>query len=271
MADYDERVATVATEILSAVQERLEKHQVTHSEYRAAWRWLIGLAESGEVPLFLDVFFESVVERLTHDGKPGSPGTVQGPYHLPDAQLLDGDPLVLPMRDDEPGTPMIFTGTLCALDGTPMRGALVDMWQAGNDGTYSGFVGDAPAGNLRGRIRTGADGTFQVRTIRPAPYQIPHSGPTGEFLSMIGRHAWRPAHFHFIITADGYEPLITQLYFSGDQWLEDGDVVGAVKDSLVIDVRDGTDESQAARFGISGPHQVAEYDFVLRPGGANVS
>ncbi|GAA3742032.1 dioxygenase family protein [Salinactinospora qingdaonensis] len=273
MAEYHERVATVATDILSAIQEQLEKHNVTHSEYRVAWKWLAGLAESGELPLFLDVFFESVVERLTHDGKPGSQGTVQGPYHLPDAPLLTEEPFVLPMRDDEPGEPIVFTGSVRGLDGSPLEGALIDMWQAGNDGTYSGFVGDAPPGNLRGRIRTGADGTFQVRTIRPAAYQIPAAGPTGEFLSLLGKHAWRPAHFHFIITAEGYEPLITQLYFSGDRWLDagDGDVVGAVKDDLVIDVREGDDPELASRYGLTGPYQIAEYDFVLRQGDANVS
>ncbi|SFC19602.1 dioxygenase [Streptomyces aidingensis] len=265
MAAYDERVATVVPDILDAVQERLEKHKVTHEEYRAAWRWLTGLAASGEVPLFLDVFFEAVVERLGTEGRPGSAGTVQGPYHVPDAVLLTGQPYILPMREDEPGEPMLFTGRVTDLDGAPLAGVLVDMWQAGNDGTYSGFVGDAPEGNLRARLHTGEDGTFTVRTIRPAPYRIPDSGPTGELLGMLGRHTWRPAHFHFILTADGREPLTTQLYFRGDPWLDEGDVVGAVKDSLVIDVREGTDREAAARAGLDGPHLAADYAFTLRP------
>lgn len=268
MSEYNERVAAVAADVLNAVHERLEKHNVTHAEYRAAWKWVTGLAESGELPLFLDVFFEADVERTTHAGKPGSAGAVEGPYHLSEAPELTARPFVLPMRANEPGEPMLFTGRVVTLTGAPLPGALVDMWQAGNDGTYSGFVGDAPRENLRGRMRTDAEGGFQVRTIRPAPYQIPHSGPTGQFLEMLGRHAWRPAHFHFIINAEGHEPLTTQLYFRGDPWLDgDGDVVGAVKDELIIEVGDGADAETVARFGFHGSYQTAEYSFALRPVG----
>jgi catechol 1,2-dioxygenase len=269
MAEFNERVAQIGPDILQAIEEQLVKHQVSHSEYRAAWKWLMGLAGSGEVPLFLDVFFESVVERSTFDGKPGSQGSVEGPYHLADAPELTEKPHVLPMRDDEPGEPMVFSGRVLDLDGRPLAGALVDTWQAGNDGTYSGFVGDhVPRTNLRGQVRTDADGTFQFRTIRPAPYQIPNSGPTGEFLEMIGRHSWRPAHFHFIVSADGHDSLTTQLYFNGGKWLDgDGDVVNAVKDSLLIDVSPSEDTGTAATYGIGTPFQTAEYDFVLRPAG----
>ena len=266
MSEYHERVGTVACDILDAIRERLEKHAVTHEEYRAAWAWLIELAGSGEVPLFLDVFFEAAVERITHDGKPGSQGTVQGPYYLEDAASLTERPYVMPMRADEPGDSILFTGRVRGLDGTPLSGVAVDMWQAGHDGTYSGFVGDAPPRNLRGRMITDADGTFRVRTILPAPYQIPHAGPTGAFLAMLGRHSWRPAHFHFMLDGDAYEPLTTQLYFRGDPWLHgQGDVVGAVKDSLIIDIEEATDEAAAAEFGLPVQHLATSYEFVLRP------
>jgi catechol 1,2-dioxygenase len=266
VSEYNERVATVALDMVDAIRERLEKHQVDHGEYRAAWSWLMGLAESGEVPLFLDVFFEAEVERNTYDGKPGSQGAVQGPFYVEDAPELTRPPFVLPMRADEAGEPMVLTGRLLTLSGTPLAGATVDMWQAGNDGSYSGFVGDVPKHNLRGRMTTDADGRFRVRTIRPAPYRIPYGGPTGEFLTMVGRHPWRPAHFHFTLSAQGHEPLTTQLYFHGDEWLEgQGDVVGAVKDSLIIDVKQVSDEATAAEFGLPVQHLAAEYEFMLRP------
>lgn len=265
VSEYNERIATVAGDILDAVREQLGKHQVTHAEYRAAWAWLTGLAQSGEVPLFLDVFFEAAVERVTNDGKPGSQGTVEGPYYLDDAPVLTERPYALPMRPNEPGDPIVFTGRIRDLDGSPIAGAVVDMWQAGNDGTYSGFVGDVSRYNLRGKMTTDADGVFRVRSIKPAPYQIPHDGPTGEFLTMIGRHAWRPAHFHFHLTAGGYEPLTTQLYFSGDPWLAgQGDVADAVKDALIVEVNKVTDNAAAAEFGMPAQHLAVDYDFVLR-------
>jgi catechol 1,2-dioxygenase len=261
----NERVTKVALDIIETIKERLAANDVTHQEYRLAWAWLMKLAGSGEVPLFLDVHFEAAVERSTFDGLPGSSGTIQGPYHLGGHQLLER-PYRMPMRDDEPGEPFVFTGRVVDLDGEPIRGVAIDAWQAGNDGTYSGFVGHAPEGNLRGIMTTDDGGEFRFGTIRPAPYQIPHDGPTGEFLAMTGRHSWRPAHFHFILSADGYQPLITQIYFAGDRILEgEGDIVGGVKDSLVIEVGTGDDPDVAASHGVAAPYQTADYLFTLRP------
>jgi catechol 1,2-dioxygenase len=264
-AASNERVTKVAMDLIETVKDRLAANDVTHQEYRAAWAWLAKLASSGELPLFLDVHFEADVERITFEGKPGSEGTIQGPYHLDDHPVLER-PYRMPMRDDEPGQPFVFTGRVLDLDGRPVAGVTIDAWQAGNDGTYSGFVGDAPRGNLRGIMTTGDDGGFRFGSIRPAPYRIPYGGPTGEFLAMTGRHAWRPAHFHFILSKDGYDPLITQIYFDGDRIIEgQGDIVGGVKDSLVITVGEGSDPEMAAAHGVTVPYQTGDYTFTLRP------
>ena len=265
--DANPRVDAVATDIIQAITDTMARHDVTHSEYRAAWMWLMQLAGSGEVPLFLDVFFESAVERLTYDDLPGSKGAVQGPYHSDAARPLSR-PYVLPMREGEPGEPILFTGRVLDLDEVPVAGARVDVWHSANDGTYSGFSGDpdCPPDNLRGVLTTDDDGRFAFRSIRPAPYQIPHDGPTGEFLAMLGRHSWRPAHFHLTIDAPGHDSLTTQLYFEGDPWLEEGDCVDAVKDELVIGLGKGEDPDAMAAYGIgSAPYLTAEYTWRLRP------
>jgi catechol 1,2-dioxygenase len=262
---FNERVAKVAVDLIDTVQDRLAAHKVTHSEYRAAWEFAIRLAESGELPLFLDVFFEAAVERASFGGLPGSEGTVEGPYHLDDHQVLEA-PYRMPMRPDEPGEPFLFTGKVTDLDGRPLSGVTVDAWHAGNDGTYSGFNPAAPHGNLRGIMTTDSEGTVRFASVRPAPYQIPHSGPTGEFLLKIGRHAWRPAHFHFILSKDGYEPLTTQIYFRGDDIISgQGDIVEAVKDSLIIGVGSGADPAVAATYGLPACYQTGEYAWALRP------
>lgn len=264
---YNERVDKVAWDIIETIKERLEANQVTHAEFMAAVPFLAKLAGSGEVPLFLMVFFESAIERISFDQRPGSKGAVTGPYYKPDHDVLTA-PYVLPMRDDEPGEPLIFTGRVTSPDGTPIAGARVDTWQAGNDGTYSGFNPVPPANNLRGVMTTDDNGEFQYRTIRPAPYQIPHSGPTGEFLVMTGRHSWRPAHFHYKISADGYDMLTSQIYFSGDEIIEgQGDIVDGVKNELIIDVGEGGDAGVASRFGVSAPYRTGSYTFALSPSG----
>jgi len=266
MTEQNERVTKVAVDILETIKDRMAAHDVTHQEYRAAWAWLIGLAKSGEVPLFLDVFFEAAVERITFDHKAGSKGAVQGPYHK-EHEPIEA-PYRLPMRDDEPGDPIVFSGRITDLDGNPIAGVSVDTWHSGNDGTYSGFNPVPPANNLRGIMETDSNGEFRFSSIRPAPYQIPHSGPTGQFLLMIGRHAWRPAHFHFKLNKEGYDQLITQLYFEGDAIIEgQGDIVDGVKDELIIPVGEGADPDIAATYGVPLPYQTAEYSWQLRPAG----
>jgi catechol 1,2-dioxygenase len=88
---------------------------------------------------------------------------------------------------------LFLSGTVRTPDGAPLEGALLDLWQAGADGTHSGFAPAVAAYNLRGRFLADADGTFEVRTIRPASYEIPKAGPTGRFLAAVGHHAFRPA------------------------------------------------------------------------------
>ena len=153
--------------------------------------------------------------------------------------------------------PLLFSGRVESADGTPLAGAVVDMWQSTSDGMYSFFTPQLPGlFLLRGRLRTGAAGEFDVRTIRPVPYQIPREGPVGDLLeNVLGRHSWRPAHLHFKIDADGYQPLTTQLYFAGDPYL-DSDTAGAVKDSLVIDLTKADGDGTSYR---------GEYVFRLAP------
>jgi catechol 1,2-dioxygenase len=114
----------------------------------------------------------------------------------------------------------------------PLAGAVLDVWHADAKGLYSGFS-DIPEGILRGKVITDAEGRFELRTIMPAPCTIPHDGPTGRMIAVCGWHPRRPAHIHLIVSADGHEPLTTQLYFAGGEYLHD-DVADAVKDSLVV-------------------------------------
>lgn len=264
MAQYSTRVATIAEELLGAARDVLVRHRVTYPEYLAFLEWVNDVVDAKEYRMFIDNFFEATIEGNTYADRPGSEGTVQGPYYVAGAPVLTERPFVMPMREDEEGEPCVFTGHVRDLDGRPVAGALIDLWHAGNDGTYSGYVGDAPAFNLRAKMYTDENGDFQVRTIRPAPYQIPHSGPVGRFLEMIGKHAWRPAHFHLKLSADGYVPLVTQIYFRGDQWLG-GDVSSAVKDSLTMDIVEDNDKEVASQYGLSTPFKSGTYTFNLPP------
>ncbi len=90
-----------------------------------------------------------------------------------------------------------------------------------------------PEGNLWGQVRTDADGGYEFSTVIPGHYTIPLDGPTGKMTAAAGWSPWRPSHIHLIVSADGYEPLVTQLFIDTSDYL-DNDVASAVKPELIV-------------------------------------
>ncbi|MQA82832.1 MAG: catechol 1,2-dioxygenase [Streptosporangiales bacterium] len=252
VASDRQRIDAFARDILHRIHDAIREHGMTYPEFQAAKQWLVDVGEAGEWPLFLDVFVEHVVEEVATEVRHGSKGTIQGPYYLPSQTSIVG-PGALPMREDEKGDPLVFTGTVRDTNGIPLPAATLDIWHADADGYYSGFAPGIPDGNLRAVVTADAEGRFEIHTVRPAPYEIPKDGPTGALIAAAGWHAWRPAHLHLLVTVPGHQRLTTQLYFSGGEWL-DSDVAEAVKPELVLDPHTDADGTLHA-----------SYDFVLDP------
>ena len=97
-----DRANQLITDILRRIHEAIVENDITYEEYQAAKQWFIDVGEAGEWPLFGDVYIEHVVEEQAFGNREGSQGTILGPFHLPDAPLLDA-PFELPHRPDEPG------------------------------------------------------------------------------------------------------------------------------------------------------------------------
>ncbi len=94
--------------------------------------------------------------------------------------------------------------------------------------------------------------------MKPVSYPVPTDGPVGSLLRASGRHAMRPAHIHFIVSAPGYERVVTQLFTQGDEYIE-SDAVFGVKESLIVPYQaDSTDAAGHPRYRV-------EYDLVLEP------
>ncbi|MDN5916752.1 MAG: catechol 1,2-dioxygenase [Pseudonocardia sp.] len=246
------RVSAIVSKLLAGIHDVVRDENVSYSEFAAAKQWLIEVGDGGEWPLFLDVFVEHSVEEVAARTQDGTKGSILGPYYLPDQVRLE-TPATLPQRPDEKGIPLVFTGQVRDTAGAPVAHAELDIWQADEQGYYSGFAPHLPDGNLRGVVVTDAEGRFEIRTIQPAPYQIPTDGPTGKLITAAGWHPWRPAHLHLLVSGSGHRTITTQLYFQGGEWL-DSDVAEATKPELVLaptDQGDGT--------------TTVEYDFVLEP------
>ncbi|MDX3612863.1 6-chlorohydroxyquinol-1,2-dioxygenase [Streptomyces europaeiscabiei] len=186
--------------------------------------------------------------------------TVLGPFHMTEspARELGADIDLV-----GGGEPCVISGRVLSKDGTPLPGAVLDVWQANPEGYYDVQQPDLqPPGNGRGLFTADAEGRFWFRTCVPSPYPIPTDGPVGDLLRATARHPYRPAHIHFIVSAEGHTPVTTHIFVAGSDHL-DSDAVFAVKESLVQDFTETDDPSQARRFGIRNPFRHAHFDLVL--------
>jgi hydroxyquinol 1,2-dioxygenase len=155
--------------------------------------------------------------------------TVLGPFYVPGAPLREYGAR---LAEVPAGDPAWVHGRVTGVDGEPIPGAELDVWQNGDDRLYAVQNPDGPEEHLRGRFLTRADGSYAFLAVRPVPYTIPDDGPVGQMLRAVGRHPWRPAHIHLIARAPGYRTLATHIFDAASAHL-DSDAVFAVKPSLL--------------------------------------
>jgi len=218
-----------------------------------------------EFILLSDTLGVSMVVDLINHRKPkgATESTVFGPFHR------DGAPEMAPGGNIAPrdwdGTPTVITGCVRDLNGNPIAGARLDVWQADSTGLYDSQYPDPEELHMRGLFRTDGEGRYVVRTVRPVHYAIPNDGPVGRMLRATNRHPWRPAHVHFVVSADACEPVTTHIFDDEDPYLA-SDTVFAVKDSLICHfVRHDERDEAARRFGLDPPFYTVDFDFVLKP------
>jgi len=113
-------------------------------------------------------------------------------------------------------------------DGAPTAGATVQVWQTASNQLYDVQDDTQPRGHLRATFITDECGAYAFRTILPVSYPIPTDGPAGQFLQSLGRHPFRPARGHFLISAPRYRTLVTHLFLAGDKYLGSDAVFEAV-------------------------------------------
>lgn len=154
--------------------------------------------------------------------------TVFGPFFVDDApQVGYGDDIA----QGAPGEPCWVEGQVTDTGGHPLGGAMIEVWEADEDGLYDVQYSDGRTAG-RARMTADAEGRYGFWSVKPAPYPIPGDGPVGELLTAAGRSPMRPAHIHFMVSAPGYRTLVTHVFLAGGDHLDD-DAVFGVKESLI--------------------------------------
>jgi catechol 1,2-dioxygenase len=167
---------------------------------------------------------------------------------------------------EEPGAgvPAWISGRVLDLEGEPVAGAELDVWQNGVDRLYAVQRPEAPEDHLRGRYTACEDGSFAFLAVRPVPYPIPDDGPVGKMLAATGRHPWRPAHVHIIVRAAGHRTLTTHLFDAASEYV-DSDTVFAVKPSLLRRFETHAAGDPGTPPGVEGEWASLQTDIVLVP------
>ncbi len=267
---HDPRTAELMTALVRHLHDFAREVQLTEAEWMAAIQWLnragqISNEKREEFILTSDVLgLSMLVVQMNHDFDPrATPATVLGPFHIEGSPELSygGD-----MSQGLPGTPLFISGVVTDLDGAPVPGAVLDLWQADNEGLYETQHADVDEARLRAKYTTREDGSYCVRTVAPLGYTIPMDGPVGALISQTDISHFRPAHVHFLLNVPGYEPLITHLFEEGADYL-DSDVVFGVKEQLVVRYEKREPGPTPDGGSIDEPWFEARYDFVLQPRG----
>jgi hydroxyquinol 1,2-dioxygenase len=263
----DARLRQIMTALIKHLHGFVREVELSEAEWATAIDWLTRTGKMctdkrQEFILASDVLGVSMlVDAINHRLATGAtPTTVTGPFHVHDSpELANG----ANMADGAPGIPCFVSGSVRGLDGKPIKGATLDVWQTDGEGLYEAQrEGEGPW--LRAIYHTGADGSYVIRTVAPICYTIPMDGTVGELMTRTKLSHMRPAHIHFLVEAPGYHRIITHIFQAGDPYIE-SDVVFGVKAPLIVKFEKRTGGRAPNGETSDKPFYEVKYDFTLQP------
>ena len=262
----DARFKQVMTSLVKHLHAFVREVQLTEQEWATGIQFLTATGQKcddkrQEFILLSDTLGVSMLVDAINHRKPSgaTESTVLGPFYVAGAPEL---PIGSDIAEGVEGEPTYFSGHVLSPDGNPVAGATLDLWSTDGEGWYDVQLADAKGMRARGKIKTDTQGRYAFWTVKPVSYPIPTDGPVGKMLLLMGRHPYRPAHTHMIISAPGYEPVTTHVFVEGDKYI-DSDAVFGVKNSLVAEF--ARHESGVASDGrrMNKPYYTVSYDFGL--------
>lgn len=262
------RFETILHTVIDHLHDCTRELNVTHEEWMGFLNFLydcgqISTPERHEFILLSDVLgFSALVDMINTRGG-ATEGSNLGPFYLPDApnKALGDD-----ISDGRDGVTVLVHGTVTDTLHKPLPGAIIDTWQADATGTYP--IQEQEHGqdkmDLRGVFQCDDQGRYYYTTVLPKPYTVPYDGPVGTLLRAGDRHAWRPAHLHYIVRAPGMNAITTEVFFENAEYL-DNDAVFGVRKSLVARV-EPVRKLEDLDFTVKKtPDAMFRFDFVLSP------
>lgn len=267
-AETDPRVREVLTALARHIHEFAREVNLTHDEWRKGiefleWAGRITTPERNEFVLLSDVLGLSSLVDMLHSVSEATSSSVLGPFHVsnPPPLPIGGD-----MKRDFEGEVLLVTGRIRDMQGRPIAGAQIDIWQTAPNGMYSSQDPEQDIFSFHGLQTVGEDGRYAFTTVRPVSYTVPNDGPVGEILDAAGRHPWRPSHLHYIVKANGFRSLVTEVFPDDDPYLDEDTVFG-VRDDLVMTYVKQPAGSFPEGFDLSGQvpgeYSRVEFDLVL--------
>ena len=265
----DPRFNKIITSLISHLHAFVKDVELTEEEWLQA---IMFLTETGKVCddkrqefiLLSDVLGVSMlVDAINHPkGGAGTESTVLGPFYVEGAPELDFGASIIQQGYD--GEVSLVRGKVTDNNGNAIANARLDVWQTAGNGKYDVQDPSMPEFNMRGVFNTDNRGSFAFVTEKPLSYSVPTDATVGSLLNASGRHAMRPAHIHFIASAEGYETLTTHVFVAGDEYL-DSDAVFATKSSLIGDFNKSNDAELANQFNLPESFSLLEFDIGLMP------
>ncbi|RPB05305.1 aromatic compound dioxygenase [Choiromyces venosus 120613-1] len=261
----DKRLQYLMERLVTHLHDFARETQLTTEEWMKALVFLKGAgqisSDTRQLILLSDVLGLSTLVEAINNPKPANAteGSVLGPFHTDDAHFTEnGESIASPNK----GELCLVRCTLRDTSGKPIPDAKIDVWETDDTGRYDTQYEGRTGPDCRGVLKSNKDGEFWFKCVKPVSYPIPHDGPVGKLLVLLRRHPFRPAHLHFKIEREGFDPLITALYLRGDPY-EISDAVFGVKSSLIVTPQKVRDPKIAGKYGVGVNDWYMPWDFVL--------
>jgi hydroxyquinol 1,2-dioxygenase len=264
----DERLRTVLTAVVRHLHALVREVRLTPAEWQQAIDFLTRAGhitddKRQEFILLSDVLGVSMQTIIVNDDPMGraTEATVVGPFFVENSPRVElgGD-----ISAGAPGEPCWVDGVVRDVDGRPLGGARIDVWQADDDGFYDVQYSDDRTA-ARAHLFTDEDGRYRFWALTPTPYPIPDDGPVGDLLAATRRSPMRAPHLHFMVSHEGMPTVVTHIFVAGDDLGSDS--VFGIRESLVVDFTRASrnDPTPDGRAVPGDTWTRASFDIVLRP------